>query len=359
MKRNVFLRLVIATLAIVGAVYMVACKKELVTPIINNNEPTSFDDPYYTEDARKIVGKIKRFKTQLEEKEYLTKGDCNVPVDSVIWNIEALFNASYSFPDRKYEETVKQELEFFVQTNGNDEVLLSNEANLYEEIIASVRQAYANDGIVADKSLMAVDVSAGEKVGNNVCVKVNVISGKIDADNMPKDPVWGPFGPGDCWYFGEYGGTCDDPSAFGDAAEVIEDSINYYFRGEVVPNSGYRCLNYNMVRIFLDGYEYVDEQGNCYAYFYGLNDETPYYLGYEMLNYYYNRELALILNIVPSDPAYQGLWPSDPAFLEVDIMGLIGNVGNQSCAYHRNAITYCCKTIIPEHVLGPVRDLLN
>lgn len=359
MKRYVFFKFLIVVLTVAAAVYLGACKKELVTPININGTLTSSDDPYYTAEARRIVGKIKKFKTQLEEKEYLTKGDTYVPVDSVVWNIEALFNASYTFPERKYDETVKQELEFFVETNGNDEVLLSAEADLYEAIVAAVRQAYANDGIAVDKSLMAVDVAAGDKVGNNIIIKVTVISGRVVVANNIKDPENGPFGPGDCWYFGEYGGSCDDPSAFGDAAEIIEDTINYYFRGEVVPNTGYRCLNHSMVRIFLDGNEYVDENGNCYAYFYALNDNTPYYLNYEMLNYYYNRELALILNIVPSDPVYHDLWPSDPAFLEVDIMGLIGNVGNQSCAYHKNAITYCCKMIIPEHVLGPVRDLLN
>lgn len=358
MKRNVYFRLIIVIFAASVALYLEACKKNAVTPIINNGNPTSIDDPNYTAEARKIVGKINRFKTQLVDKEYLTKGDSYMPIDSVIWNVEALFNASYAFPDRKYKETVKQDLEFCVETNGNDEILLSSVANLYDLIINEVRQAYANDGIAFDKSLMALDIEEGEKVGGNINIKAHVITGKVDNSTTIKDPTIGPFGPGDCWYFGEYGGTCDDPSEFGDAAEAIEDSINANFRGTIVPNSGYRSLNHNIVRIFLEGNEYVDANGNYYAYFYGLNDNTPYYLDYEMLNDYYNRELALILNIVPSDPIFQGLWPSYPAFLEVDIMGLIGNVGNQSCAYHRNAITYCSQLMIPSQAMPAPIDLL-
>ena len=355
MKRNVFFRATLVVFAASVAIYLGACRKNAVTPIINN--PTSYDDPYYTAEAKRIVGRINKFKTQLVDKEYLTK-DLYIPIDSVIWDVEALFNASYTFPDRKYVETVKQSIEFFVETNENDEVLLSNVANLYDMMVNEVRNAYANDGIVFDKSLMAVDFDKGEKTGKNICIIANVISGRVDNTNMAKDPVEGPFGPGDCWYFGEYGGSCDDPTAFGDAAEIIEDSINYNFRATSVPNSGYRQLNHSIVRIFLDGNEYVDENDVPYCYFYIINSNTPYYLDYEMLNYYYNRELALILNVVPSDPIYQGLWPSHPVFLEVDIMGLIGNVGNQSCAYHRNAITYCSIEMIPTQVMPLPIDLL-
>ena len=235
---------------------------------------------------------------------------------------------------------------------------MSNVANLYDEIIEAVRQAYAHDGVSVDKSLMAVDVEEGDFVGNTVGIIVHVISGKVDNSNVAKEPVSGPFGPGDCWYFGEYGGSCDDTSAFGDAAEIIEDSINYYYRRTGVPNSGYRSINHSIVRVFLSGNEYVDGNGNYYTYFYMLNDNTPYYLNYEMLNYYFNRELALILNVVPSDPLYHGIWPSSPAFLEVDIMGLIGVVGNQSCAYHTNAITYCSSEMIPVEMMESPINLL-
>ena len=356
MKRKYFFKLFFIAFATAIAVYLGACKKEIVTPI--NNSQVSLNDMNCSPEALKVIKKIKGFKTQLIEKEYLTKGDSYMSFDSVIWNVEALFNASYAFPDRKYVETVKHDLEFFVETNEKDEVLLSSTADLYDEVVNAVRQTYANDGITIDKSLMAIDVEKGDKVGNNVSVLVHVITGRIDNSTVTINPVEGPFGPGDCWYFGEYGGSCDDPSAFGDAAEIIEDSINYHFRGTRVPNSGYRSLNYNFARIFLDGNEYVDDEGNYYMYFYCLNENTPYYLDYDMLNYYYNREISLILNVIPSDPTYEGLWPSLPTFLEIDIMGLIGYIGNQSCAYHKNAITYCCSLLIPEGAIESPVDLL-
>ena len=46
MKHNVYLRYVIVIIAAGIAIYLGACRKNPVTPIINNN-PTSFDDPNY------------------------------------------------------------------------------------------------------------------------------------------------------------------------------------------------------------------------------------------------------------------------------------------------------------------------
>lgn len=358
MKQNLILRLVILIIAAGMAVYFGACKKEIITPINNSSNAVSYDDPNYTDEASKIVGKIKKFKTQVVEKEYLTKGDSFMPLDSVIWNVEALFNASYTFPDRKYVETVKQSLEFFVSVNDQNEVPISVVADLYDDVIDAVRQAYANDGINVDKSLMAVDVEKGEKNGDTISIIVYVISGRVNENSTVTTPVEGPFGPGDCWYFGEYGGSCDDPSVLCDAAEIIEDSINFYFRGTRVPNTEYRSINFNVTKVLLEGNEYVDENGNYYIYFYSINENTPYYLDYDLLNYYYYKELVLILNVVPTNLLNQGSLPPNPVFLEVDINGLIGCVNNHICAQHHHTITYCSKELIPVTVLGNPLELL-
>jgi len=203
-----------------------------------------------------------------------------------------------------------------------------------------------------------VDVEKGEKNGDNVIIIVYVISGRVNENSTVTTPTDGPFGPGDCWYFGEYGGRCDDPSVLSDAAENIEDSINFYFRGTRVPNPEYRSINFSVTKVLLEGDEYVDENGNYYIYFYSINENTPYYLDYDLLNYYYHRELALLLNVLPTDLLNRGLLPSNPVFLEVDISGLIGNVNNQIRAHHHHTITYCSKELIPITVLGNPMELL-
>ena len=338
------------------AICLEACKKDIVTPI---NILTHDDYHGYSDEAKAVACKIRKFKRQLDDKEYFARSGLNMAIDSVIWNVEALFNAEYANPDRDYLETVKQELDIFVDVNDTDQVPFDVVADLYDEITVAVRQAYLNDGISTDKSLKAVVVDKGEIVGNRANLKVYVISGKSDYDNTAKDPVHGPFSPGDCWYFGEYGGTCDDPSVFGDAAEVIEDTINYYYGGSSVPQSGFRYLNSGMFRVALDGNEYLDASGQPYLYFYDANGDPPVYLDYEMLNYYYVRELAVLLDLLPSDPRYQDVMPMSPAFIEVDIVGVLDYVGNSSCFSHKNYVIYGDKNAIPVQELPPLRDLLN
>ena len=237
MRRRNFISIVLVALIAGAVVYFAACKKDIVTPIINSE---------YTPEARQVVGRIKKFKSQLIDKENVARDGLHVPIDSVIWNVEALFNSEYTFPDRKYLETVKHDIQFLVTVNENDEVAFNDVADLYDEITETVRQVYATDGIEQDKSLMAVVVERGDIIGDKAQIDVHVVSGRVETNTMLKNPVGGPFKPGDCWYYGEYGGSCDDPTLLMDAAEIIEDTINYYYSQISVPQGGFRYLNHGM-----------------------------------------------------------------------------------------------------------------
>lgn len=356
MKRKKLKGLALVVFLAVGtAVYLAACKKEIVTPI-NNIGQVNY--PGYTDEAKAVAGQIMKFKRQLIDKEKVARSGLTMPIDSIIWNVEALFNVEYSFPERKYIETVKQTLEFFVDVDENNEAPFSVVADLYDEITSLVRQAYANDGISEEKSLMALVVDKGETVGNRVKLDVCVVSGRMELGDMVKDPVTGPFGPHDCWYYGEYGGTCSDPSVFGDAAEIIEDSINYYYRGVSVPQSGFRKINLGMFMVSLDGGEYFDANGEPYLYWYDANGTPPLYLNGDLLNYYYNREIEVLMHLLPTDLKAQKQLPDMPAFIEVDIVGMMGYIGNGSYYHHKNYVIYGSKINIPSQELPPLRDLL-
>ena len=90
----------IVLLALGVVIYLEACKKNALTPI-NNIENELNDHSGFTDEAKKIVGKIKKFKTQLVDKENVMRSGLYMPIDSVIWNVEALFNAEYAFPERR------------------------------------------------------------------------------------------------------------------------------------------------------------------------------------------------------------------------------------------------------------------
>ena len=112
------------------AMYFVACKKNIVTPI--NNKPATENNLEYSNEAKKIVSRIKRFESQLADKENVMREDLHVPIDSALLDIESLFNASYAFPERKYIETVKQDIEFSIDVNVENGVSFGDVADLYE-----------------------------------------------------------------------------------------------------------------------------------------------------------------------------------------------------------------------------------
>ena len=114
-----------------------------------------------------------------------------------------------------------------------------------------------------------------------------------------------------------------------------------------------------MFTVSLEGSEYFDENGEPYLYYYAANSNPPLYLNYEMLNYYYARELHVLLHLLPNDLKNQGVLPEHPAFIEVDIVGQLGYVGNASCYHHSNYVVYGKKRLIPSQELPPLRDLLN
>lgn len=354
MKHNILNRIALfaAGLALV-VLCLYACKKNFVKPQTETvNDVTLIPD--YDAKVRSFVSKVKHFEKTLEKCKTM-RVDENMLIDSALWNMEALFNASYTSPEKEYVETVKQDLTFFVDLNEDGSLSINDVSDLYEDVTNSVRDAYANDGITEDKSLMTVVFEKGEIVGDQASVEVHVISGRGNENKERVDPEVGPFKPGDCWYFGEYGGSCDDPSIVCDAAEVIEDSINFYFAGTPVPQEGLRYINYNLVNVILDGSDFIRPNGESYIFNSDYTSDPNLYFNYLKLNYYFNGEKKVILQLEPDYLKDLGELPENVCFIQVDIKGLYqGGV-----YFHQNSITYGDRILVPVQEIGPVRNLLN
>lgn len=353
LRSNLILALSMTAL-IIG---VLACKKDIFTEPPTQNEV--IDVPSKTQ---AVVNRIKKFDKQLKEiKNGSHRGDNYVHIDTAMWDIESLFNTSYTFPDLYYKETVIQELDFEVDVYNKDYLMMSDVNMLYDEIINSVRETYRNDGFIHDKALMCIIVRKGEIVSNRLNVNVKVVSGQRSDDPLGPYPVLsGPFKEGDCYYFGEYGGGCDDPTLLTDAAEVIEDSINFYYGWSPKEPDPVRSIYVNITPVVLQGNEYYDEDNESYYIYYHENpDESLLYLDFEQLNWYYNNELKVIFDIVPNDPIIIPYLPEEPRFMEVNIDGLTGCKDGPCVCYHHNVIIYGTNHIIHEYDLGIPVDLLN
>jgi len=337
----------------VFALCLYACKKNLPNPQLSDNALVESGDADPA--VRDFVRRIKHFKTQLARCK-TERVDYNMQIDSALWNFEALINASYTFPEKHYKETVKNDLQFTVDVDENGCLAMNDVAILYEEIISSVRDAYANDGIDSDKSLMTVVVSDGEIIDDKVVFGVSVVSGRCSENNGGEIHEWGPFVPGDCWYFGELGGSCDDPSSISDAAEEIEDWINYLYAGTKVPQGNHRYINCNLIEVDLNGDEFLRPDG--YSYIYNSTtapEDLGLYFSYETLNYYFNGEKKVILQLLPELLEEQGCLPDNCAFIQVDIRGTF----EDDISFHGNTIIYGSRLLVPVTELDPVTDLLR
>lgn len=361
MKRNcqnLFLLFFISVITL--TLCFLSCKKDKLTepPVDQGDEKFElFDDTK----ANLIVQRIKRFDKQMKDVKNGSYRDCQyINADSALWNVESLFNTTYSFPDKNYVEKKIHELSFDICVDNG--VLLMKEVNqLYDDIVASVKEVYANDGISSNKGLMSVFIEKGESRSGKLSVKVLAVTGRTDCHQVQYEPVlFGPFDYDECWYYGEYGGSCSDPYILNDAAELIEDTINYIYGYKPETKNNHRNIYVNMSYITLNGDEYWDDANNDYYVFYKTNcDKDELYLNGNELNKYYYNELRLIKEVIPNDPKYSSIFAEGAAFMEINIDGSQMQRGGDIIYNHQNYIFYGTSFLVADEEFGNPIDLLN
>lgn len=340
-------------------VTLVACKKDKLTDPQNNTESWNELSVKSTE---QVIKRIKNFDKQIKQiKTGVSRGEKSVDIDSALWNIESLFNASFSFPERNYVEKRKQELTYTINVHDGRYVMMHDLSELYDDIISTVREAYRNDGIVENKSLMSIIVKRGEIISNELKVKVLVISGRTSQKQIDlKAELWGPFKDDECWYYGEYGGSCEDPSIVYDAAKALENVINFSCGNEYDESTTCRSLYVDMTNISLTGKEYWNEKINDYYIFYKVNcQESELYLDAEALNMYYHNLIDVIFKVVPNDVKYSSVLSQDAKFMEINVDGMFTLEGKNKIYNHSMDILYGSKHVVKNKQLALPKDLLK
>ena len=359
MKR-IYLNQIVSLFLIVLFVFTVSCKKDKLTdPDYSRTKNVTNKES----EAEAIVKRIKTFERQLSDvKRGVLRNESYIDVDSAMWNIEALFNSTFSMPDEKYVEKKIQDLYFDLSVHRDNKLSIYEVNTLYENIIRSVKDAYINDGIDHDKGLMSIIVNKDYSKTRNGKLQVTLITGKtskLDASIPPEKYIDGPFNDEDCWYFGEYGGSCDDPFLMTDAAELLEDTLNYYYGNTVSSkSSNYINLYVDMTIISLKGNEYKRDNGdNCLFYKVNCDQEELYLTGKELNEYYY-WEKQVIFNKILNDSKYVSVLPNNPCLLEVNIDGLSSMSGNNIVYNHEHNILFGTKYELAKSVMGSFQDIL-
>ena len=340
-------------------VTLVACKKDRLTDPQNDGKSVN---ELAIQSSEYIVKRINDFDKQIRQiKQGICRGDHSVDIDSALWNIESLFNASFSFPERNYVEKRTQELSCTIKVYDGKYVMMNDVSDLYDDIIGLVREAYRNDGIVADKSLMSIVVKRGEIFSDELKVKLLVISGRAaQKQSNLKIKQWGPFKDDECWYFGEYGGSCEDPDILYDAAKALEDAVNFYYGNEKEESNVYRNIYVGMTNVSLSGNEYWNDKLDDYYIFYKVNcPKSSLYLDSQSLNKYYHNIVDVIFRLIPNDAKYSSILSQCSDFMEINIDGLFMLDGNNKVYNHNADILYGTKYMVLKSQMLQPKDLLD
>ncbi len=351
-KINLAMLVLFSMVLLVGtAMFVESCKK---TPLFEGGGGGVYPEEM-SPLAEKFVSGVTKFKEKvILYRKNLLKSDEYITLDSAAWNIESLFNVSYAFPEEKYEKNVSQDLQFVLPVSKSGMAKMSDVSRLYDEVVDKVRDAYSNDGITDRKKLKSIIAWISDIKSNECTVNVRLVSGKsASPDDELHQFILGPFEEGDCWYFGEYGGTCEDPTVGSDAAEQIEAYINYNYAWNHGSEMGRRTVLTNILRYeVLPKNHYDDVHDRYYLFYTNINDNaSSLYIDASDLNYYYWGAWKVFLESVPVNENV----PQDYVFFGVDMKGVIEG----DYAMFKSSSAYGIPLSLPEDAIGKAVDILK
>ena len=345
MKR---LYLLLVTLLVASmAITTVSCKKEQTTTETAQGEAT--------------LARIMDFKQQVDyyKANPNVKDGEAVTLDEAIWNIEALFNLTYSYPELSYGRTETADTVLYLLVGADNTVLLTDLTVFYGQMYEVVRNIY--QGIELDnKQFLILDVEAGEQHGGQQAIKLHSIQGSVKGipPTPPTPPQNGPFTPGVLWWYGEDGGSSQ--GNYGDqkdAADTLTGVLNYWLVPKAPVNQEY-IYTYTVTK--------TTELGNHHMYPYSgfpeiepryceFYKESPtladYRLDAYMMNYLYFAERYLVLEDLPNDDQ-QPMVPTGHVLFEIHINdGYAINQNHEPIIYHVTEACYGHRDIVSHNIV--------
>lgn len=252
---------------------------------------------------------IMDFKKQLEEAKANpgTKTNSYMSIDDAVWNVEALFNLTYAYPEYSYGHTIGCDTTLYLPICSNDSVSINDLAVFYDRMFNAVQAIYQNVDL-ADKQFLILDVEAGDRHSGLLAIELNALQGSVvTASNSSPYPRENPFEEGVSWFYGENGGNSNGQFInMLDAADTLS-----------------RMLNANLVQVAPEGWQYsytnikmkeLRDGQFClyinnpnpnlgpYCEFYKENPTwDDHWLSSEQMNYHYNGECYLVQNVFRND----------------------------------------------------------
>lgn len=289
--------LLIMTLAIASvAVIMFACKKE--------NEPQTDNFNPNPPETQAVIDHVNAFKSRIEyyKANPAVKDGETESIDDAIYDIEALFNFTYAYPELSYSRTISYDTTLFLPVS-NGRVLMTDLTLFYGRMYEAISELY-HSAELSNKQFLILDVEAGELHGNMLSVNLHTVQGSVRGEPTPPSPPQIPIGPfedGEWWWYGENQGGCNDDES--DAAQQLSYWLNYYL---TTPPEGIVYVYTDVIEItnttkYLYHNSFLNE--GTYCEFYDSNEddgELQFILQSDCLNFHFFGEWHLIKNVLPN-----------------------------------------------------------
>ncbi|MCP3893401.1 MAG: hypothetical protein GY706_02035, partial [Bacteroides sp.] len=175
-----------------GAVLMHSCSKQELA-----NQPVTINQETIMSEADlEFQNKLVQFRDKMNyihEHPVYKSGEV-MDMDSVVWYIEALFNAVYAYPDEVYGQTVTDTTTLKLEVDVNGFVSFNELSIKYDDLYEIIKDYYINSGI-SDKGFVLLDLELTEVTGNEATIAVRSVTGEKSSAGSGFDY----FGEEDDW----------------------------------------------------------------------------------------------------------------------------------------------------------------
>lgn len=329
MKR---LYLLLVTLLVASmAITTVSCKKEQTTTETAQGEAT--------------LARIMDFKQQVDY--YKANPDVKdgeaVTLDEAIWNIEALFNLTYSYPELSYGRTETADTVLYLPVGADNTVLLTDLTVFYGQMYEVISEIYHSIELDS-KQFIILDVELGERHGSQQAVRLHSVQGSAKGIQppTPQPIVWAPFAEGPAWYYGEDRGMINGMlEGKMDAADTLANKLNAFLVPKAPHGQAYIYTEIMMKELPFEihlPFSHNLYQGE-YCEFYMENAEADdKWLNTSQMNFQYYGERHLVLSVLRDyEGEGQNPVPSDFKLFNVTIEDYFTSDNQLTIGHHTKA----------------------
>ncbi len=316
------------------AITMVSCKKEQATTDMSQGEAT--------------LARIMNFKQQVDyyKANPTVKDGESVSLDDAIWNIEALFNLTYAYPELSYGHTETADTVLYLPIGINNTIILTDLSVFYGQMYEVISDIYHSIEL-DNKQFIILDVELGERNGNQQAIKLQSVQGSAKGIQppTPQPVVWRPFADGSDWCYGEDRGRRDGSFQFEmDAADTLANKLNAILVPKAPAGQVYIYTEIMMKELpnnYHIPFSYNPYQGEYCEFYIQDAEEEDKWLNTSRMNFQYYGERHLVLSVLRDyDDGIQGQVPSDFKLFNVTIddyhssSNQILTIGHHTKAYY-------------------------